>query len=106
MALQGKAAVILGGDLNCSPHELEAVMLKWLLPQLQDSWAVLHPDDPGPTSNSNAAPHRASEYCIPIHARCAYHRGLYRNWFNGRAYCSAVKICKVTLLQNPPGPSL
>ena len=28
------------------------VMLRALLPELQDSWASLHPDDPGHTSNA------------------------------------------------------
>lgn len=61
MRLQAKSGVILGGDLNAGPTEIETVMLKRLLPQLNDSWAMLHPDDPGPTSSSNAAPHRTQQ---------------------------------------------
>ena len=49
--LQGDAPVILGGDLNCGPQDIEVVMLRSLLPQLQDSWHTLHPDEPGNTSN-------------------------------------------------------
>ncbi len=51
--------MLLGSDLNCGPDEFEAVLLRQLLPQLHDAWAVLHPDDPGHTSNSSAAPTRA-----------------------------------------------
>jgi hypothetical protein len=57
--------VILGGDFNSAPDEFEAVMLRALLPQLQDAWAALHPDEPGPTSNSTAAPHRAQSSPLP-----------------------------------------
>ena len=43
--------MILGGDLNCGPQDIELVMLRSLLPQLQDSWNKVHPDEPGCTSN-------------------------------------------------------
>ncbi|KAK9901975.1 hypothetical protein WJX75_000009 [Coccomyxa subellipsoidea] len=54
---QGDAPVILGGDLNCGPQDIEVVMLRSLLPQLQDSWHTLHPDEPGNTSNYDLPGH-------------------------------------------------
>ncbi len=44
--------MVLGGDFNCRPQDLEMAMLRRLLPELRDSWASLHPDDPGYTSNA------------------------------------------------------
>ena len=49
---QGSAAVIVGGDFNCRPQDMEMVMLRKLLPELQDSWHCVHPDQPGCTSNA------------------------------------------------------
>lgn len=50
--MQDNAAVVLGGDFNCRPQDLEMAMLRQLLPELRDSWPSLHPDDPGYTSNA------------------------------------------------------
>lgn len=44
--------MILGGDLNCRPDDLEAVLLRCALRQLVDVWHALHPDQPGNTSNA------------------------------------------------------
>lgn len=49
---QGTVAVIVGGDFNCRPQDMEMVMLRKLLPELQDSWHCVHPDQPGYTSNA------------------------------------------------------
>ena len=43
---------MVGGDFNCRPGDFEMKMLGTLLPELHDSWALLHPDVPGCTSNS------------------------------------------------------
>ncbi|CAL8466074.1 g5610 [Coccomyxa elongata] len=56
---QGDAPVVLGGDLNCGPQDIEVVVLRSLLPQLKDSWNIVHPDEPGCTSN----------YDLPGHVR-------------------------------------
>jgi len=50
--MQDNAAVVVGGDFNCRPQDFEMVMLRKLLPELQDSWATVHPDEPGYTSNA------------------------------------------------------
>ena len=42
----------LGATSTAAPRDLEMAMLRWLLPELRDSWASLHPDDPGYTSNA------------------------------------------------------
>lgn len=55
--------MVIGGDFNSRPHDLEMVMLRKLLPELQDSWAVLHPDDPGYTSNA-ADQDRGGQYSL------------------------------------------
>ena len=44
--------MVVGGDFNCRPGDFEMKMLGTLLPELHDSWALLHPDEPGCTSNS------------------------------------------------------
>lgn len=44
--------MVVGGDFNCRPQDFEMVMLRKLLPELQDSWATVHPDEPGYTSNA------------------------------------------------------
>lgn len=44
--------MIVGGDFNCRPQDHEVAMLRALLPELHDSWAAVHPDEPGYTSNA------------------------------------------------------
>ena len=50
--LQHAIGSIVAGDLNCPPDSLEMALLKAMLPQLQDCWLAVHPDDPGHTANA------------------------------------------------------
>ena len=43
---------MVGGDFNCRPGDFEMKLLCALLPELHDSWSLMHPDEPGHTSNS------------------------------------------------------
>ena len=69
---QGHGAVVVGGDFNCRPDDFEMKLLRTLLPELHDSWALMHPHEPGYTSNSGDqdkgmwdCPGMTLEACMP-----------------------------------------
>lgn len=64
--------MVLGGDLNCGPQDIEMVMLRSLLPQLQDSWNVVHPDEPGCTSNYDLPGEHCHAYKPLFPCSCKY----------------------------------
>ncbi|EFJ43945.1 hypothetical protein VOLCADRAFT_106613 [Volvox carteri f. nagariensis] len=60
--------VVLGGDLNCEPHTLEAHVLRALLPRLQDAWLETH-GSLGDPSEADAAGHTCNANCSSFKPR-------------------------------------